>query len=47
MSDENVIDKNWSFYVQIEWWEILLVLISITFTIYFIRKRRKIKSAYK
>jgi Ca2+/Na+ antiporter len=38
---KNVIDTDFSFYINITWWEILLALMFVAFLIYTFRKKRK------
>jgi len=40
-NNDNVIDENWSFHINITWWEILLTISIVTFVIYLIKRKRK------
>jgi hypothetical protein len=42
--NNSVIEDNWSFYVSIQWWEILLGLTVIIFIIYLVKRNPKNKN---
>jgi len=41
MKEDSIIDKDFSFYIHITWWEVVLLILVITAVIYLFRKNRR------
>jgi hypothetical protein len=39
-SSDSVIDEDYSFYIHIQWWQVLITIILIVALIYLIKRRR-------